>query len=244
MPVHQQGTNANTAVARTAVVRLLQEGGSPAKLDVSGQDLRGITLMNCNLRGANLSKARVCEANLCGANLSRADVHGADLSGTYLSWAALRGAKLGEADLREADLSWADLREADLRGANLDGATLYGASLGRADLRGISLGRVDLHGADLSWASFGGASTYEQVKQQLQRRGAIFSDTTNVKVAQRFSGEAGRYALGFSLGLLCMSVVGFLCVFGMRAMLTYLWLKRHPGDGALCQVGPSPGYRS
>ncbi len=228
MPVQQKATKADTPVARTVVVRLLQEVGNPEKLDVCGQDLRGITLMNFNLRGANLSQARVCEANLCGANLSRAHLHGTDLSGTYLCWADLHGANLGEADLREADLSWADLREADLRGVNLDGASLYGASLGRADLRGASLDKTDLRGADLSWASFGGASSYELAKHQLRRRGAIFSDTTNVKVADRFSEEAGRYALGFSLGLLCMSVVGFLGVLGMRVMRTYMRLKKHP----------------
>src|SRR5258708_14495142 len=117
MPVQQQGANANTAVARTAVVRLLQEGGSPAKLDVSGQDLGGITLINGHLEGANLSHARVCEANLCGARLSKADLHGADLRGTYLCWADLRRPNLSEADLREARLILAAFHEAYLRGA-------------------------------------------------------------------------------------------------------------------------------
>jgi len=147
------------------------------------------------------------------------------------------------ADGHEADLSWADLSEADLRGVNLDGATLYGASLGRADLRETSLDRVDLRGADLSWASFGGASAYEHARKQLRRRGAVFSGTTKVIVAKRFSDEAGRYALGFSLGFLFMSAVGFLCSLGMKAIFTYLRLKRHLRDGAPCQIGSSPGCR-
>jgi uncharacterized protein YjbI with pentapeptide repeats len=67
MPVQKNATNADTAVTRTDVVRLLQEVGCPEQLDVSGQDIRGISLMNCNLRGVNMSQARVCEANLCGA---------------------------------------------------------------------------------------------------------------------------------------------------------------------------------
>src|SRR2546425_4482457 len=231
MPVQQKANNADTAVARTDVVRLLQEVGSPKKLDLSGQNLRGISLMNFNLREANLSEAQVCEANLCGANLSKADLHGANLSGTYLCWADLHEANLHAADLHEADLSWADLLEADLQGVNLDGATLYGASLCRADLRGTSLDRADLRGANLSWASFGEASTYEHTRNQLRRRGAIFSDTINEKLAERFSDEAGSYALGFLLSLLSMTVVGFLCVFGIRVILTYIWLKRHSGDG-------------
>ena len=41
MPVHQNTTNADSAIMSTDVVRLLQEVGSPEQLDVSGQDLRG-----------------------------------------------------------------------------------------------------------------------------------------------------------------------------------------------------------
>jgi uncharacterized protein YjbI with pentapeptide repeats len=230
MQVQQNATNADTAVTRTDVVRLLQEVGCPEQLDVSGQDLRGISLMNGNLRGANLSQARVCEANLCGARLSKADLHGADLRGTYLCWADLRGANLSEADLREADLSWADLQEADLHGVHLDRATLYGASLGRADLRGALLDKTDLRGADLSWASFGGASTCEHTRSHLRRRGAIFRETTEVIVAEPFSEKVGRYALGFALGLPFMSVVGFVMGVGIRVICTHLRLNNHPAD--------------
>ena len=244
VPVQQNATNADTAVTRTDVVRLLQDGGCPEQLDVSGQDVRGISLMNCNLRGANLSQARVCEANLCGAKLSKADLHGADLRGTYLSWADLRGANLSEADLREADLSWADLQEADLRGVHLERATLYGASLGRADLRGAFLDKTDLRGADLSWASLGGASTFERTKSHLRRRGAIFRETTNVIVAERFSEKVDRYALGFALGLPFMSVVGFVMGVGIRFICTHLQLKRYAGNEIPCQVGSSPRRRS
>src|SRR5713226_3205126 len=227
MPAQQKTTNANTAMRRRDVVRLLQKGGgNPEQLDISHHDLRGIALMNGNLRGANLSQASVCEANLCGADLSHTDLHGADLSGTYLCWADLHGANLREADLREADLSCADLRETDLRGANLDWAILYGAFLGRADLRGTSLDKTDVRGADLSWACFGEASDSEQLKQQLWRRGALFRETTNVRVAGRFLEGAGRHALGFALGFLLMSVAGFLCIVGLRLLLS-MWLKRN-----------------
>ena len=218
MPAQQKTTHANTAMRRRDVVRLLQQGGNPAQVDVSHHDLRGIALLNGNLRGANLSQASVCEANLCGADLSHTDLHGADLSGTYLCWADLHGANLREADLREADLSCADLRETDLRGANLDWAILYGAFLGRADLRGTSLDKTDVRGADLSWARFGDASDYDQLKHRLWRRGAIFRETANVRVAGRSSEGAGRHALGFALGFLSMSVVGFLCIVGLRLL--------------------------
>src|SRR6266849_1303395 len=198
MPAQQKTTNANNAMRRRDVVRLLQKGGgNPEQLDISHHDLRGIALMNGNLRGANLSQASVCEANLCGADLSKTDLHGADLSGTYLCWA-------------------------DLHGANLDWAILYGAFLGRADLRGTSLDKTDVRGADLSWACFGDASDSEQLKHQLWRRGAIFRETTNVRVSE----AAGRHALGFALGFLSMSVVGFLCIVGLRLLFSR-WLKRN-----------------
>src|SRR5712692_9706281 len=219
MPAQQKTTNANTAMRRRDVVRLLQKGGgNPEQLDISHHDLRGIALMNGNLRGANLSQASVCEANLCGADLSKTDLHGADLSGTYLCWADLHGANLCEADLRKADLSCADLRETDLRGA-----ILYGAFLGRADLRGTSLDKTDVRGADLSWARFGEASDDEQLKHRLWRRGAIFREAPNVRVAE----AAGRHALGFALGFLSMSVVGFLCIVGLPLLLS-LWPNPNP----------------
>src|SRR5260221_2239555 len=217
MPVQQKAINADTAMTRTDVVHLLQKGGNPEQLDISHHDLRGITLLNGDLRGANLSQASVCEANLCGADLSKTDLHGADLSGTYLCWADLHGANLREADVRGADLSCADLR-----GANLDWAILYGAFLGRADLRGTSLDKTDVRGADLSWACFGEASDDEQLKQQLWRRGAIFRETTSVRVAGRFLEGAG----GFALGFLLMSVAGFLCLVGLRLLFSR-WLKRN-----------------
>jgi uncharacterized protein YjbI with pentapeptide repeats len=231
MLVQEKANTEDTAVTRADLMHLIQEVGSSEQLDVSGQDLRGIDLMNCNLEGANLSQASVCEANLCGARLSKANLHGADLYGTYLCWADLRGASLSEADLREADLSWADLQGADLRGVKLERATLYGAFLGGTDLRGAFLDKTDLRGADLSWASLGGASSFERTRSHLRHRGAIFREKTNVIVAERFSEKVDRYALGFALGLLCMSVVGFLMVVGIRAILTQMRLNRHTVTG-------------
>jgi Pentapeptide repeats (8 copies) len=181
MPAQRKATDANTALRRRDVVRLLQQAGNPAQVDVSHHDVRGIALLNGNLRGANLSQASLCEANLCGADLSNTDLHGADLSGTYLCWADLHGANLREADLREADLSW---------------------------------------------ACFGEARDSDQLKHRLWRRGAIFREAPNVSVAGRFSEGAGRHALGFALGFLSMSVVGFLCVVGLRLLFS-LWLKRN-----------------
>jgi uncharacterized protein YjbI with pentapeptide repeats len=54
IPVQQQANHAGTALTGTDVVRLLQEVGSPEQLNVSGQNLSGINLMNCDLRGGQL----------------------------------------------------------------------------------------------------------------------------------------------------------------------------------------------
>jgi hypothetical protein len=55
IPVQQQAHTEDTAVTRIDLVLLLQEVGRPAQLDVSGQDVRGIDLMNCNLERAPLN---------------------------------------------------------------------------------------------------------------------------------------------------------------------------------------------
>src|SRR5947199_2334482 len=57
MTVQQQANTEGAAVTRTDLMHLLQEAGRPEQLDVSGQDLRGIDLMNCNLEGADLRGA-------------------------------------------------------------------------------------------------------------------------------------------------------------------------------------------
>ena len=59
-------------LTREDVEGLLEEAGSPERLDLSGQNLAGADLRGINLTGANLHGA-----DLHGANLSRADLTGA-----------------------------------------------------------------------------------------------------------------------------------------------------------------------
>jgi len=217
--VQQSVNQEQVPLVRTAIERLLQEAGSTEHLDLSGQHLQGVTLVNGDLRGANLSLTDLHEANLCGANLAKADLHGARLSHTYLSWANLGQANLQEADLQAADLSWADLRGANLRGANLDQTILYGARLNWADLREACLETADLRGAELTWAYFGGAGTYAPAKQDLQRRGALFREGTQVHCVVSRSDETDGYALGVVLGILVMGTVTFLFGRRVRSML-------------------------
>jgi hypothetical protein len=137
----------------------------------------------------------------------------------------------------QLDISHHEVRGIALLNGNLRGANLSQASVCEANLCGADLSNTDLRGADLSWACFGDASDDDQLKQQLWRRGALFREAPKVRVAGRLSAGAGRHALGFLL----MSVVGFLCLVGLRVLRFSLWLKRNK---ELARVASRKGGRS
>lgn len=89
----------------------LDEQEEPAPLD-----LRGINLAGENLDGVDLVNARLQMANLARASF--------------------RGARLTNANLGEAFLRNADFTEADLRGANLRGAIMENTRFDNANLVG------------------------------------------------------------------------------------------------------------
>lgn len=140
--------------------------------NLTGCDLRGVTLKksiliradlsNANLSGANLSESFLFRANLQeteanGASLNAADISEANLervvlNNSYLIGAILTKSNLRQAQLAEADLKGADLRGADLRGANLTGANLTGADLSSTDLQEANLSGADLERTNLSKA--------------------------------------------------------------------------------------------
>jgi len=141
-------------------------------LDLSGTDLRGVSLAGAHLEGASLPEAHLERADLGGAHLERADLggahlewaylfganlEGADLAGAHLERANLAGAHLEGASLLEAHLERAYLREAHLERAYLGQAHLEGADLGGAHLEGASLRAAHLEGADLGGAHLEGA---------------------------------------------------------------------------------------
>jgi hypothetical protein len=168
------------------------------------------------------------------------DVSGQDVRGISLMNCNLRGANLSQARVCEANLCGAKLSKADLHGVDLRGTYLCWADLRGANLSEADLREADLRGADLSWAFLGGASTFERTKSHLRRRGAIFRETNEVIVAEPFSERAGRYVLGFALGLPFMSVVGFVMGVGIRYIRTHMQQKRYPGNETPCQIGSSP----
>jgi hypothetical protein len=106
----------------------LQTGGKEgARADLRGANLSGVNLRYVTLNDADLRGANLRYADLRYANLNDADLRGANLRYAYLNDAYLHGANLCYADLRYANLGGANLGGANLHGADLQGAVFYGA---------------------------------------------------------------------------------------------------------------------
>jgi uncharacterized protein YjbI with pentapeptide repeats len=136
--------------------------------DFTYADLRGT-----DLHGLNLSRANLIGANLSGADLHWAKLGKANLSGANLSGAHLGGAELMEADLTKADLSGVNLCCADLRRADLSDANLSNANMGGTEIDGTTVEKTRF------WGSQG---LSDELKQDLQNRGAIFEDVPAIEV--------------------------------------------------------------
>ncbi|MEQ8384763.1 MAG: pentapeptide repeat-containing protein [Coleofasciculus sp. A1-SPW-01] len=173
--------SANLSSADLILANLISANLSSA--DLSGADLSGADLSGADLISANLSSANLSNTDLSSANLSNTDLRRADLSNTDLRRADLREANLREADLSSVNLNGVNLILANLNGVNLRNANLRGADLRGADLSGADLSDADLSGADLSGADVKKArfnensGLTEEMKLDLQRRGAIFEDS-------------------------------------------------------------------
>lgn len=130
-----------------------------------------------DLAGGNLMATNLSNINLSGANLFRVNLRGSELDDADLSSANLQGAKLSGADLSGAYLSEANLSFVDLHRASLALANLSGANLENANLLEANLSNVNLSGAKVANAKFGeNPGITEEMKQNLQQRGAIFEE--------------------------------------------------------------------
>jgi hypothetical protein len=115
--------------------------------DLSGANLKGVTLSHAYLTGAQIEYGDLSDSTLKGAYLSDSDLRhanlsGADLTGADLNDSDLSGANLSGADLTDASLYNTTLFRANLAGANLTGANLTGASLDSVNLREANLLRI------------------------------------------------------------------------------------------------------
>ncbi|WP_099065822.1 pentapeptide repeat-containing protein [Nostoc linckia] len=168
------------------LIRADLRGADLSGVNLSGVNLSGADLGDANLFAANLRDADLSAANLGDANLSLAKLGGANLSLANLSCAKLAGADLSNADLSDADLSDADLLDVKFGNAKLSIAML-GANLTRTNLSRANLSRANLCGAILTDAILestivinalfdGSIGLTEDMKRDLERRGAIFGD--------------------------------------------------------------------
>ncbi|WP_342237000.1 pentapeptide repeat-containing protein [Inquilinus sp. OTU3971] len=112
--------------------RCLQDGRILSRVDLTGAQLRDVSLTRATMDGAILTGAEAY-----GAKFNRATLPGAKLD----------SARLANTDFTDADLTGADLSKSDLRNARFVGAKLRGATLTGAELRGTVFRDADLSGA-------------------------------------------------------------------------------------------------
>jgi uncharacterized protein YjbI with pentapeptide repeats len=134
----------------------------------NGAQLQGAFFQNAQLQGASLFGAQLQGASLAGAQLHGANLEFAQLPGGNLQYTQLQGAALTHANLDAASLDFARLQGAllevtQLRAASLEGAQFQGAWLFGTQLQGASLERADLYATDLShaflWRTRGGTAS-------------------------------------------------------------------------------------
>ena len=117
-----------TICARSEVQVLAEKKEIYFRLDLSGADLHGISLLEATSLGSSDRRPPISSANLEGAFL-----HGANLSGAGLVFSNLKGASLYRANLEGAFLHGADLSGANLRGC--EGLTQEQLDQAKADSR-------------------------------------------------------------------------------------------------------------
>jgi len=149
-----------------------RESSSSTEVDLSGLNLKGLSLATIEVCGENPEDLGVVfHANLSRADLRRADFGEAQFPCADMRFSDLRDsngekAQLLKADLRAADLSKANLRQASLHKVNLSGAKLAGTGLSEADLSEANLADCDLEGAflfraELTETNFTNANLYQ-----------------------------------------------------------------------------------
>ena len=126
--------------------------------NLSGADLRSISLRKrfldrANLSGAKLNKAFLWRANFIEANLSAANLSGSDLQEASFSYASLKDANLSSTYLCETCFACADLSRANFTNAKIEGYVNFSkANLTQVDFTGASL--------EVSWDEINFKNTY------------------------------------------------------------------------------------
>jgi uncharacterized protein YjbI with pentapeptide repeats len=116
------------------------------------QDLSG-----CNLRKVSLKGILFEKVNLSGADLSQATLSGAHFFDSKLEGVSLVGADLSECDFTDCDLTTADLTKANMTRSRLWNSNLAGANLSEADMSSADFWNTRLHNIKLWHAVLYGA---------------------------------------------------------------------------------------
>ena len=152
----------------------------------NGIDLRGVkfrgdsleeliyTLQNSNLSGADLRGISLCKCFLERANLSGAKLNKAFLWRASFIQANLSVANLSDSDLQEASFTYTNLREVNLSSTYLCETCFICADLSRANFTNAKIeGYIDFSKANLTQVDFTGARACFQTCGILNSRGDI-----------------------------------------------------------------------
>jgi uncharacterized protein YjbI with pentapeptide repeats len=181
------------------------------KVDFTGADLQGASLLSAQLQGASLRNAQ-----LQGAQLGLAQLQGATLDFAKLQGASLVGADLQGAALAYAQLKGAELGDIKLQGASLEGAQLQSASLLNAQLQGAWLLGAQLQGAGLHNARLQGGSL-EGAALEATDLSATYLWRTNLKTQSKVT------SVKLSGDETWLPVWGYVTGFGYMNMKPQLW---------------------
>lgn len=169
-------------------------------LDASGALLAGARFERCVLDGAVFGRAVLTDASFEDADLRGADFTEADVTRTRFDRAKLNGAIFDDATAEDAVFVGADLSKASLVGveasrANLEGAKLVHARADAAELSRANLTRVDAHGASFVDARLGGAVCVEANFEEadLTKLRAGFGARFDRSLMRGVKGEGARF---------------------------------------------------
>ena len=131
--------------------------------DLSGADLRGMTLGNITavgaiLRKTNLTGAKLSHGLLIKPNFYKASLQDAAIHNTIILGGDLVKANFTGTDLSDSAIVGADATKASFEGANLHNAAVVGTSFTDANFTGADLINTRLAGLDITGAKFTNAN--------------------------------------------------------------------------------------
>jgi len=137
--------------------------GDGERMNLSGQDLRGVDISGRNLTKAIFQETWFSAGNLRSVWLKEADLEGAMLWGVEGSNARMNRAVMSSSNCEGANFAGGDFTQIQAVNARwnnirLDEATMTGAKVIFSNLQNATLDRADLSNANFMFTNFDGAS--------------------------------------------------------------------------------------